>query len=584
MPHTLSSMLLKTTTLFLLIFQFCVGTFVAQTLKEEFDKKNKEFFQLVWNDTKQAKTTLKWLEEFAKEKNKPEFYSKYFNAKATLFFANSNYTDAVTNYLKAYDYAKKSKDKWQQGIVLNNLGGCLYQSQEYKKAKEYFYIAYQLFVEIDDKDWQTNVLYNLATINFDLENYTEAEKQFLLLEKTYLQDNNPSYAGYCNRVIGTIYIYTNRLDEAIKQLELSLKRSIPEDDLDSYSLSLQKMGHALLETGKNQEALSYLHKSLVITKANQFNKWTLINYELMAQTFWKSKIPDSAYFYYEKSLAYKDTVFNETKQAEFATLETQFKTKLKEEKIIQQKTTIDHKNQIIYGLVFFIIIIIVLLLLFIITRLKLLKSRRKLQKSLDEKESLLREIHHRVKNNLQVVSSLLNMHVRKVTDPDSKKILEEGSDRLIAMSLIHNNLYPHANLKNISLDEYLFKLSHQLFDNYKLNYATVKLNTELEKIEVDIDKLIPIGLIVNELISNAMKHAFHEASEAEISITLKYANTNEIELEVADNGQGIASNWHEKETDSIGMKLITIFSEKLKSKLSIENTNGTKIKLIIPTL
>jgi two-component sensor histidine kinase len=152
------------------------------------------------------------------------------------------------------------------------------------------------------------------------------------------------------------------------------------------------------------------------------------------------------------------------------------------------------------------------------------------------------------------------------------------------MSLIHNNLYPHANLKNISLDEYLFKLSHQLFDNYKLNYATVKLNTELEKIEVDIDKLIPIGLIVNELISNAMKHAFHEASEAEISITLKYANTNEIELEVADNGQGIASNWHEKETDSIGMKLITIFSEKLKSKLSIENTNGTKIKLIIPTL
>ncbi|HPW99077.1 MAG TPA: histidine kinase dimerization/phosphoacceptor domain -containing protein [Flavobacterium sp.] len=584
MPHTLSSMLLKTTTLFLLIFQFCVGTFVAQTPKEEFDKKNKEFFQLVWNDTKQAKTTLKWLEEFAKEKNKPKFYSKYFNAKATLFFANSNYTDAVTNYLKAYDYAKKSKDKWQQGIVLNNLGGCLYQSQEYKKAKEYFDIAYQLFVEIDDKDWQTNVLYNLAIINFDLENYTEAEKQFLLLEKTYLQDNNPSYAGYCNRVIGTIYIYTNRLDEAIKQLELSLKRSIPEDDLDSYSLSLQKMGHALLETGKNQEALSYLHKSLVITKANQFNKWTLINYELMAQTFWKSKIPDSAYFYYEKSLAYKDTVFNETKQAEFATLETQFKTKLKEEKIIQQKTTIDHKNQIIYGLVFFIIIIIVLLLLFIITRLKLLKSRRKLQKSLDEKESLLREIHHRVKNNLQVVSSLLNMHVRKVTDPDSKKILEEGSDRLIAMSLIHNNLYPHANLKNISLDEYLFKLSHQLFDNYKLNYATVKLNTELEKIEVDIDKLIPIGLIVNELISNAMKHAFHEASEAEISITLKYANTNEIELEVADNGQGIASNWHEKETDSIGMKLITIFSEKLKSKLSIENTNGTKIKLIIPTL
>lgn len=577
-------MLLKKTKVCLIVFVLYSCSTMLYAQNENFDTKNKEFFGLVWNDPKKAKVVLKWMEEHATEKNKPELFSKYFNAKATLFYSKSNYNEAISNYLKSYEKAKEWGDKWQQGVVLNNLGGCLFQMQENEKAKEYYEIAYQLFIELKDIDWQTNVLFNLAAINYDLENFLIAEQQFLKLEKTYLKNNQLDYASYCNRNLGTIYIETNRIDEAINQLELSLERGKQTDTQEDLSLTYQKMGHALAKKNKNKEALHYLHKSLKITKENIKNKWTLINYELFAQTYKQSNIADSAYFYYEKSLAYKDTVFNETKQTEFATLETQFKSKLKEEKIAQQKTIINQKNKIIYGLIFFIVLIILLLLLFTITRLKLLKSRKKLQESLDEKETLLREIHHRVKNNLQVVSSLLNMHVRKVTDPDSKKILEEGSDRLMAMSLIHKNLYPHSNLNTISLDDYLFNLSHQLFDNYQLSYTNVNLTTELEKINVDIDKLIPIGLIVNELISNAMKHAFSEESDAQISIKLKYAKENEIELEVADNGQGIATDWREKETDSIGMKLITIFSEKLKSKLSIQNDNGTKIKLIIPIL
>jgi two-component sensor histidine kinase len=577
-------MILKRILFCFIFFVLYSNTTLLYAQNDNFNNKNKEFFGLIWNDTKKAKVVLKWMEEYALEKKQPELLSKYFNANATFFYSKSNYNEAISNYLKSYEKAKEWGDKWQQGVVLNNLGGCLFQMQEYQKAKEYYEIAYQLFIELKDIDWQTNVLFNLAAINYDLENFLIAEQQFLKLEKAYLKKNQLDYASYCNRSLGTIYVETNRIDDAIKQLELSLARGSQTDTKEDLALTYQKMGHALAKKNKNQEALHYLHKSLKITKENFNNKWTLINYELFAQTYKQSNIADSAYFYYEKSLAYKDTVFNETKQTEFATLETQFKTKLKEEKIAQQKTIINQKNKIIYGLIFFIVLIILLLLLFIITRLKLLKSRQKLQESLDEKETLLREIHHRVKNNLQVVSSLLNMHVRKVTDPDSKKILEEGSDRLMAMSLIHKNLYPHSNLNTISLDDYLFKLSHQLFDNYQLSYTKVNLTTELDKIDVDIDKLIPIGLIVNELISNAMKHAFNEESDAQISIKLRYAENKEIELEVSDNGQGIATNWREKETDSIGMKLITIFSEKLKSKLSVQNDNGTKIKLLIPTL
>jgi len=174
------------------------------------------------------------------------------------------------------------------------------------------------------------------------------------------------------------------------------------------------------------------------------------------------------------------------------------------------------------------------------------------------------------------------MHVRKVTDPKSKAILEEGADRVMAMSIIHKNLYQHTDLKTISLDDYLQKLCNQLFNNYQISDTHVELKTEMNAVDVDVDQLIPIGLIVNELISNAMKHAFHETPNAEIRVKLSTNIQNQIELEIADNGVGIMGDIDIEKSESIGMKLIRIFSQKLNSLIEISSQNGTSVKLSIP--
>jgi two-component sensor histidine kinase len=257
---------------------------------------------------------------------------------------------------------------------------------------------------------------------------------------------------------------------------------------------------------------------------------------------------------------------------------------LKENQIKLQKKLIQQKNTNITWLiaVLSLVLILALALLWVYRSLRITKNR--LEISIIEKDALLREIHHRVKNNLQIVSSLLNMHVRKVKDPSSKKILEEGSERLLAMSLIHKNLYPHADLKSVSLDEYLENLSYQLLENYQLNQNHITLETHLEKISVDIDKLIPIGLVVNELLSNAMKHAFEEDATGKIYIRLFQQVPESIILEVADNGKGIPEDWQANRGNSLGMKLVKIFCDKLKTELIILNDAGTKVQLNIPLL
>lgn len=559
--------------------------FLAPTFgqnKAEFEKLEKEFFRLVWLDHDSMEVVLTKMEVIAKRSSSNEYFAKSINARGTYFYSVSEYNKALTNYNKAYQFAKKWKDDVYIGKTINNIAACHIELEDYSRAEEYFNLALPYFKKANSQLWIRNTNYNLGNVHSKLKHHKKAYEIYSSLEIDYLKNKEIIEAGYCNMGKGDALHNQMKYSEAIENYLLAIERIDTLNDAYTFALVLQNMAFSLNELHKDLEAKWRIHKSLAIAKKNNYTKIQLTNVELLAAIHKKNNQLDSANFYLQKTIDLKVKVFDETKQAEFATIETKFKTKLKEEEIEAQRKLIKEKNRLIWVLAIILSIVLILIAVLIITFRKLKKNKRKLLETIDEKETLLREIHHRVKNNLQVVSSLLNMHVRKVKDSASKKILEEGSERLLAMSIIHKNLYPHSDLKTISLDDYLFTLSNQLFDNYQLNYSNVELETELEKISVDIDKLIPIGLIVNELISNSMKHAFNEASNARIIVRLTSTSDENIELEISDNGKGIDPNWNLDKQDSIGMKLITIFSEKLKSKLNIVNDSGTKVTLSIP--
>ena len=196
-----------------------------------------------------------------------------------------------------------------------------------------------------------------------------------------------------------------------------------------------------------------------------------------------------------------------------------------------------------------------------------------------EKEVLLREIHHRVKNNMQVISSLLKLQSGSIEDKRAVDMLKESQDRIRSMALVHEKLYESKDLTNIDFDEYIKYLVQILFRSYEINREKIRLKLNIEKIELNIEKAIPCGLIVNELLLNCLKHAFTDGGEGEIEVSLLFINGNEVELAVSDNGVGIPEEMDLKNSGSLGLKLVNILTDQINAKLDLDRSKGTKFQI-----
>jgi PAS domain S-box-containing protein len=203
-----------------------------------------------------------------------------------------------------------------------------------------------------------------------------------------------------------------------------------------------------------------------------------------------------------------------------------------------------------------------------------IESEEKIKKSLKEKEILLQEVHHRVKNNLQIISSILNLQTRSIKNPKFLDLIQETRYRIMSMSFIHDLLYQTTDFTNIDFSKYLQSITSNIMNTYTLN-KNIDLKLDVESIFLNLDNAIPCGLIVNELITNVFKYAFPDDRKGEINIALKQIN-NKVVLSVADNGVGIKKQVDYKTTESLGFQLINSLVNQIDGDLAYENNNGTK--------
>jgi PAS domain S-box-containing protein len=202
------------------------------------------------------------------------------------------------------------------------------------------------------------------------------------------------------------------------------------------------------------------------------------------------------------------------------------------------------------------------------------KAEEKIKSSLKEKEVLLREIHHRVKNNLQIVSSLLNLQSHYIKYKRCADMLKESQNRVRSMALIHEKLYQSENLSSINGDEYIETLVHELLRSYAANTDRITVTIDVEHISLGIDTAIPCGLIINELVSNSLKHAF-PCGKGEIKVMLHSLN-GDVELLVADNGIGLPEGIDFRSTETLGLRLVIILAEdQLNGEIELNSTEGT---------
>ena len=203
---------------------------------------------------------------------------------------------------------------------------------------------------------------------------------------------------------------------------------------------------------------------------------------------------------------------------------------------------------------------------------------RRILGSLKEKEVLLQEVHHRVKNNLQVISSILNIQSSFVDDERTLQLLEESQRRIKTMSYIHESLYQTADFSSIEFTDYINTLSRNLIQSYAAIDTEVTLHTDFDNIFLNLDQAIPCGLIVNELVSNAMKYAYGGRAKGELFISIK-ENDGKVTMEVRDNGVGLPENFKYEESESLGIYLVYALVEQLDADIQVESDSGTSFLL-----
>jgi len=204
--------------------------------------------------------------------------------------------------------------------------------------------------------------------------------------------------------------------------------------------------------------------------------------------------------------------------------------------------------------------------------------QQRMEQSLKEKEVLLREVHHRVKNNMQVISSILNLQSSYVSDEYALTLLKESQNRIKTMAYIHESLYQNKSFTSVNFSEYVHTLVNNIVQSYSYSTDKIKLNLELAKVTLSLDSSIPAGLIINELITNAIKHAFPGARQGEISFTLRCEN-NFVFLELKDNGVGFAPGVDFENSHSLGLQLVNTLIEQIEGKLNFrsEKDRGTEV-------
>lgn len=214
-----------------------------------------------------------------------------------------------------------------------------------------------------------------------------------------------------------------------------------------------------------------------------------------------------------------------------------------------------------------------------ITEMK--RVEEKLRVSLHEKEILIKEIHHRVKNNLQIITSLLKLQSGYVKDKLALEIFKESYDRVQSMSLIHQKLYQSKDLANINFGEYARTLVSYLSQSLGVNANSIVVRIETEEVMLSVDAAIPCGLIINELLTNSVKHAFNKNEKGEITVKI-YSDMSKYYIEVNDNGKGLPKGFDIQQLSSFGLKLVSTLARQINANLEAESNNGASFKLTFP--
>ncbi len=469
---------------------------------------------------------------------------------------DGNYEKASAFYFEGISLCEEHKLPYSAAIY-HTLGVMFHTTDSYENALKYYTIAYASAQETNDLELQKKCLINMGSVNSSLENFEKA-KEYMLQSLEIPIKKEMDYSTYAN--LGNLLTKQGNFSEAMYFIEKAteINPENPDSEANLYFLLNSKVK---FKDSTNMKGVLKRAEAAISTSGIR-DKSLLLR-----------SLADYYAFIgnYKKALEYRDAyinVFEEIKEKQrdetVFELEAQYETE-KNQRELDKKEAAQKLMSWILGS---ILVLFILLVFFFLKNkrknIELSKQKILLEASIDEKNALLKETHHRVKNSFQIVSSLLYLQSENIVDKEAKLAMKEAQNRVRSMVLIHQKLYSKEQLVGISTEEYFTDLTKDIFESHQFEENTIKYSLDVAPLVLDIETITPLGLILNELITNVLKHAFKPVSEkSEMQIRFKKYD-DKLLLEVEDNGVGMPSEIKES---SFGIQLITALSKKLKAKV-----------------
>jgi two-component sensor histidine kinase len=554
-------------------------------------------------------------------------------------FRTNNHDSAMYYGERSLELAKSSQDYKAQVLALHELAYNYRENSQYDEALREAFLARNILKSHFDSTLVALNEYMLGGLYFEKDNYNQAIKHYLLavpkLEQLKLYDK----FAYGLNGLGNVYSFAGKPKEAIFFYERALKAIEKTDNPRLHAATYNNFGNFYFRQKDYEKAMQFLQKAEELFKAadlesdltNIYFNYAIINrdrknYPEAIRNFNRciqiSKQSDlyedqlSSYkelenIYrqqnnFEKAYAYADSLRDITEKIHtqniertVSELETKFKLEEKNQQLVakQQEILLDEQklNAETTAIMLLVCCLVLLTGFFILVfyawkknknkneslnrqNAEITKSKEKINKALSEKETLIKEIHHRVKNNLQVISSLLNLQVSSNSNEEVVKELNVAKDRIHAISLVHQKLYSGNNFEKINVADYINDIVIQQKIALEKN-VRIETSIEADSIRFNLNTSIPIGIILNELITNCFKYAFKGRTEGHIHIAIHRQEELTYTLLVKDDGLGFPADFNLQQLSSLGMEIILSLAGQIDGSVRCYNDNGACVEV-----
>jgi two-component sensor histidine kinase len=561
--------------------------------------------------------------EEAYNKTNPYYNWATYIEIATFFGSAENHEEARKYLEKAYQLTKQGTNKINHGLTMYNLASFYYKRNMTAEFAR-LYHEQQEYYNASKKDFSKDPVHSFLRLDWGEKTLDQKVDFLLSVKKILLAQNLVTNGSNINEEIALLYEKENRFDEAVHYIKESIELS-KRDSSYANQYIYSKIAYRLLKkAGKQEEAIVMADKMIALKDSVTRIQNLQVAMELDAKYLSEKKENEIELLNANNEIARKEiALLNSQKKLTVVELLHQFelqkalarenelmdsvveqekrnnellsrenelkKSELQKESAL--KASLDRENNLKTvqlkkerntktGLIIATGLLLIAAGIILFQNRKQRIKNKVIQKQSDDMQVLMKEIHHRVKNNLQVISSLLDLQSMTIADNQASEAVKEGKNRVQSMALIHQNLYSEGNIKGIRTKEYISNLLQSLCDSYNITNDKVKVRTDIDDLNLDVDTMIPLGLVLNELVSNSLKYAFRNGKEGELNVVLK-KQPEHLLLRVSDNGAGYPVGLSVKDGKSFGMKMIRAFAQKLKANLNIYNNNGAVTEMLI---